>query len=146
MPWPSCEEFVVSALRTLTDCHSGSSGKRNAILHFCCCCSVAKLCPTLPKLMDCTTHQAPLTFATSWSLFRFMSIESVMPSNHLNLCCLPSPFAFHLSQPQGLFQHPSLRTLQFYDLSWKAGHSWWASTRSSQPSLLELYQGQGSLD
>ena len=41
-------------------------------------------------------HQAPLFFTTSWSLLKFMSIESVMLSNHLILCCplilLPSIF------------------------------------------------------
>ena len=46
--------------------------------------SVAQLCPTLCNHMDGSTpgfpvhHQLPL--------FKLMSIESVMPSNHLNLC------------------------------------------------------------
>ena len=45
----------------------------------------------------CTeAHQAPLSITNSWSLFKLMSIESVMPSNHLILCCplllLPSIF------------------------------------------------------
>ena len=31
-------------------------------------------------------HQAPLSFTISWRLLRLMSIESVMPSNHLILC------------------------------------------------------------
>ena len=31
-------------------------------------------------------HQASLSFAISWSLLKFMSIESVMPSNHLIIC------------------------------------------------------------
>ena len=31
-------------------------------------------------------HQAPLFFTISWSLLKLMSIESVMPSNHLILC------------------------------------------------------------
>ena len=39
---------------------------------------------------------APLSFTISQSLFKHMSIESVMPSNHLILCCplllLPSIF------------------------------------------------------
>ena len=30
--------------------------------------------------------QASLSFTVSWSLLKFMSIESVMPSNHLILC------------------------------------------------------------
>ena len=41
--------------------------------------------------------QAPLSSSVSWSFLRFMSIESVMLSNHLILCCplllLPSIFS-----------------------------------------------------
>ena len=40
--------------------------------------------------------QTFLSFTVSWSLLRLTSIESVMPSNHLSLCCplplLPSIF------------------------------------------------------
>ena len=42
-------------------------------------------------------RQAPLPSTISWSLFKFISIESVMPSNHLILChpllLLPSVFS-----------------------------------------------------
>ena len=34
-------------------------------------------------------RQASLSITNSWSLFKLMSIESVMPSNQLILCCLP---------------------------------------------------------
>ena len=40
-------------------------------------------------------HQAPLSFTVSQSLLKLTFIESVMPSNHLILCCpllLPSVF------------------------------------------------------
>ena len=41
-------------------------------------------------------HQASLPFTISWSVLKFVSIESMMPSNHLILCCplllLPSNF------------------------------------------------------
>ena len=45
----------------------------------------------------CTAaHQASLSFIISWSLLKLVSIESVMPSNHLILCppllLLPSIF------------------------------------------------------
>ena len=45
----------------------------------------------------CTAaHQASLSITNSWSLLKLMSIESVMPSNHLILChlllLLPSIF------------------------------------------------------
>ena len=33
-------------------------------------------------------RQASLSITNSWSLLKLMSIESVMPSNHLILCCL----------------------------------------------------------
>ena len=32
-------------------------------------------------------HQASLSITSSWCLFKLMYIESVMPSNHLILCC-----------------------------------------------------------
>ena len=32
-------------------------------------------------------HQASLSITNSWSLLKLMSIESVMPSKHLILCC-----------------------------------------------------------
>ena len=38
-----------------------------------------------------TVHQASLSFTISWSLLRFISIESVMLSNHL-IICLPLLF------------------------------------------------------
>ena len=47
--------------------------------------------------------QASLSITNSWSLLKLMSIESVMPSNHLILSS-PSPPTFNLCQNQGLFQ------------------------------------------
>jgi len=41
-------------------------------------------CFTTPWTTAC---QAPLSSINSWSLLKFMSIESVMLSNHLILCC-----------------------------------------------------------
>ena len=58
------------------------------------CCSVTKSCLTLWP--GTAAHQASLSFTISGSLLQLMSIESVMPSNHLILCCpllnLPSIF------------------------------------------------------
>ena len=48
-------------------------------------------------------HQASLSFPVSRGFLKFISIESVMLSNHLILCH-PFSFAFNLSQHQGLFQ------------------------------------------
>ena len=58
-----------------------------------CCCSITKSCLTLCDPMDCST---PGSSTISQSLLKFMSIVSVMLSNHLILCysllLLPSIF------------------------------------------------------
>ena len=58
------------------------------------------------------THQVPLYSTTSWSLLKYMSIESVMVPNYLILCCphlfwfqtFPGsqsfPMAFHIRWPK----------------------------------------------
>ena len=51
-----------------------------------CYCTVAKSCPALYDPMDCSTSGFPV-FTIPWSLLKLMPIESVMPSNHLTLCC-----------------------------------------------------------
>ena len=56
-----------------------------------------------PRTAAC---QAPLSFTNSWSLLRFMSIESMMPSNYPILCCplflfpslLPSLGSFQITR------------------------------------------------
>ena len=53
---------------------------------------VTQLCPTLCDPMDCTTPGLPVHHQLL-SLLKLMSIESVMPSNHLILCC---PLSSHL--------------------------------------------------
>ena len=60
-----------------------------------CHCPATKSCLILCDLMNCN-HQASLSFTIFWSLIELVSIESVMPSNHLILHCalllLPSIF------------------------------------------------------
>ena len=51
--------------------------------------------------------QTSLSFTISRSLLKLMSIELMMTSNHLILCCPPSPPACNLSRHQGLFQEVS---------------------------------------
>ena len=64
--------------------------KRNFNVIVFCCCSVTKSHPTL------CDHKARLPSLTlSWTVSKFMSTESVTPSNHLILChlfsfCSPS--------------------------------------------------------
>ena len=50
-----------------------------------CCCSVTQSCLTLCDPLDCSTPSFPV-FTISWRLLKFMSIESMMPSNYLILC------------------------------------------------------------
>ena len=77
----------------------------------CCCCSVDKSYPNL-----CDPHrlhaacQASLYSSMSWSLFRLMSIESVMLSNHL-IFCHHSLFTFKSFLASGSFpiSRPSIR-------------------------------------
>ena len=58
------------------------------LICFCYCFSVTKPCPTLCDSMDFHgVHQPSLSFNISQNLLQFMSIESVMPSNHFILCC-----------------------------------------------------------
>ena len=49
-------------------------------------------------------RQASLSITNSQSLLKLMSIESVMPSNHLILCHLLLLLPFNLSQHQGFFK------------------------------------------
>ena len=80
---------------------SPSAGLKRNICYFCIACSVfevppvnignhqfssvAQSCLTLCDPMDCSTPGLPIR--NSWSLLKLMSIESVMPFNHLFLCC-----------------------------------------------------------
>ena len=56
--------------------------------------SVAQSCLSVTPWT--AAHQAPLSFTVSWSLLKFMAVESVMLFTHLILCCtlllLPSIF------------------------------------------------------
>ena len=101
-----------------------------------CCCSVAKWCLTLCDLT--AAYQAPLSFTISWSFFRFVSIESVMLSNHLILCLplllLPSVFpSIRVSSNDQLlsFTKCCLRTSSDGFLCWALGHS---SERDTAPA------------
>ena len=62
------------------ECNQG-----HCIVHF---SSVQSLsCVRLFAIPWTLAHQPSLSLTNSWSLFKLMSIELVMPSNHLILCC-----------------------------------------------------------
>ena len=52
----------------------------------CCCCSVAEFCLTLCDPMECNTPGFP-SLTISQRQPNFVPNESVMPTNHLILCC-----------------------------------------------------------
>ena len=49
-------------------------------------CSVTNLCLTLFVIPWTVACQASMSITISWSLSKFVTIELVMPSNHLILC------------------------------------------------------------
>ena len=109
----------------------GSWKLRISNINPCCCCcySVAKWCLTLCNPMDCR-HVVPLSFTSSPSLLRFMSVESVMLSNNLILChsrlLLPSTF-------------PSIRVFSNVWLFTSCGQNIWASASALTPVVLPWY-------
>ena len=95
--------------------------------------SLVAIVELLSRVRLCATswpaaRQASLSFTTAWSLLRRMSIESVMPSNHLVLCCplllLPSIF-------------PSIRVFP----NKSALHIRWPKYWSFSISLSNVYSG-----
>ena len=55
--------------------------------HVTCCCSVSQSCPTLCSPMDCSTPGSPVHHQLLEVAHKLISIESVMPNNHLIFCC-----------------------------------------------------------
>ena len=89
-----------------------------------CCCSVSQSCPTLYTLMDCSRPSFPVLHHLP-QLAQLVTIEAVMPSNHLILChpllLLPSIF-------------PSIRVIsneQAFRIRWP---KYWSFSFSINPS------------
>ena len=86
--------------------------------------SVAQACPTLCDPMNCSTPGL-LSITNSWSPAKPMSIELVMPSNHLILCrpllLLPSIFP-----SIGVFSNKSalcIKWPKYWSFSFNISHS-----------------------
>ena len=73
----------------------------------CCCCSVAKSCPTLCDFMNCSTPGFPvLHYLQEFAQTHVPWVgDAIQPSHPLSS---PSPPAFDLSQHQGIFRVSSL--------------------------------------
>ena len=92
----SMEGWGFGSLLSHVDHHSEFSPQR---AKFSVLCSLLFSCSVMSDSLQSpwtTACQPSLSFTNSWSLFKLMSIESEMPSNHLILCCpillLPSIF------------------------------------------------------
>ena len=89
--------------------------------------------------------QASLSFIISQSLLKFMSIESVMPSNHLILCCpllLPSTFSRIRVFSNELALH--IRWPNYWNLSISPSNEYWELI-SFRMDWLDLLVVQGTL-
>ena len=85
--------------------------------------SVAQSCPTLCDPMDCSMPAFSIT--TSWSLLKLISIELVMPANHLILChplLLPPPIC------------PIIRVISNDLVLWIRRPKYWSFSFSINPS------------
>ena len=86
--------------------------------------SVSQSCPNLCHLWT-AAHQASLSITNSRSLLKLMSIESVMPSNHLILCHL-------LFFPPSIF--PSIRIFSNESVLHIMWPKYWSFSFSISPS------------
>ena len=93
-------------------------------------------------------HQVLPSFTISWSFLKLMSVESVMPSNHLILCCPSSPPAFNLSSlrvfsnAQALF----IRWPQYWSFSFSnSPSSEYSGLISFRMDWFDLLADQGTL-
>ena len=126
LPFPSCPTGLACGLISL------SIGVAKRKRSFFCntlskislgkdCCSVAQLCPTLCKPVNCSTPGFP-ALTTSQSLLKLMSAESVMPSSHPldnSYPLLPS------SPPSAVFS--SIKSFPMSQFFTSGGQSIWAS-------------------
>ena len=88
--------------------------------------SIAQSSLTLCDPMDCSTPGSSVHHHNSRSLPKLMSIESVMPSNHLILCCpfLLPPSVFPTPTPQ--FKSINSSALSFlYSPTLTSIHDYW---------------------
>ena len=86
--------------------------------------SVAQSCLTFVTLWT-AAHQASLSIANSWSLLRLISIELVVPSNHLVLSC-------PLLLPPSIF--PSIKVFSNESVLRITWREYWSFSFSISPS------------
>ena len=90
----------------------------------CCCCAISKSYLTLSTPWI-AAHQASLSITNSQSLLKLMSIESVMPYNHLTFC-------HPLLLPPSIF--PSIRVFSNVSALLIGWPKYWSFSFSASPS------------
>ena len=103
------------------------------------------------------THQASLSITNSRGLLKLMSIESVMPSNHLILCCLllsclqsfPASGSLSMSQfftsgGQSIRDSASASVLPMHTQDWFIFRMHWLDLLAVQGTLKSLLQHHSS--
>ena len=113
------------------------------------CCSVPNCCSVgLFATPWTAAHQAPLSSTISWSLLKFMSLESVMLSNHLILCCrllLPSIFPSIRALVAQLVKNPPANSWDVGSIPGLGGFPWRRKWQHTSVFLPEKSHGQRSL-
>ena len=110
------------------------------------CCLAAKLCPTLHNSMDCSM---PGSSVSQRNLLKFMSIKSVMLSNHLILCrpLLLSPSVFPSNRVFSSESALHIRWPKYWSFSFSITpsneYSGWISFRIDWFDLLAVQSTQG---
>ena len=120
----------------------------------CCCCSITQLYKTLCNPMDCSTAGF-LSFTISHSSLKLTSIESVVPPNHLVLCCpllllssilsnirvFSNESALHIRWPKywSFSISPSNEYSEFIDISNSSGTLLLLSERDNSRNLLVMH-------
>ena len=89
-------------------------------------------------------HQGSLFIANSWSLLKLMSVESLMPSNHLILCCplLLPPSAFPCIR---VFSNESALHIRWPEYWSASASSEYSGLISFRMDRLDLLAVQGTL-
>ena len=113
-----------------------------------CCCSVAKLYLTLCVILLTAAHQSSLSFTISQNLLKLMSIESVMPSNHL-IFCHPLLLLFLIFLSIRIFSNESalrIRWPKYWSFSFSIGpSSEYLGLISFRIDWFDLLAAQGTL-
>ena len=104
------------------------------------------MCLTFWDPMDCSTPGF-LSFIISWTLLKFMSMESMMPSNHLILChpLFLLPLIFPSIRVYSNESVLSIRWPKYWSFSFGISLQWIFRTDSFRMDWLDLLAAQGTL-